>query len=175
MKHSRAASSYLLGLMVTVMLSACGFHLRSAADTNLPFKSIYLGLPESSPLGTELRRNIRGGGNTEVLPSAKEAQAIMVILAETRDKSVLSLNNLGRVREYSLSSTLRFRVTDNKGQELLAPVEITLKRDINYDESQVLAKESEEAMLYRDMQKDLVQQVLRRLAAIKPLPAEDRN
>ena len=175
MKHSRAASSYLLGLMITVMLSACGFHLRSPADTNLPFKSIYLGLPESSPLGIELRRNIRGGGNTEVLPSAKEAQAIMVILAETRDKSVLSLNNLGRVREYSLSSTLRFRVTDNKGQELLAPVEITLKRDINYDESQVLAKESEEAMLYRDMQKDLVQQILRRLAAIKPLPAEDRN
>lgn len=169
MKQGRAVTTYLLGFMIAVMLSACGFHLRSAADTNLPFKTIYLGFPESSPLGTELRRNIRGGGNTEVLPTEKDAQASMVVLSETRDKSVLSLNKLGRVREYSLSYTLRFRVTDSKGQELLAPTEIMLKRDINYDESQVLAKEGEEAMLYRDMQRDLVQQVLRRLAAIKPL------
>jgi LPS-assembly lipoprotein len=175
MKQGCAVSTYLLGFMIAVMLSACGFHLRSAADTNLPFKTIYLGFPESSPLGTELRRNIRGGSNTEVLPTAKEAQASIVVLSETRDKSVLSLNNLGRVREYSLSYTLRFRVTDNKGQELLAPTEITLKRDINYDESQVLAKEGEEAMLYRDMQKDLVQQILRRLAAIKPLSPENGN
>lgn len=169
MKQGRAVTTYLLGFMIAALLSACGFHLRSAADTNLPFKTIYLGFPESSPLGTELRRNIRGGGNTAVLPTEKDAQASMVVLSETRDKSVLSLNKLGRVREYSLSYTLRFRVTDSKGQELLAPTEIMLKRDINYDESQVLAKEGEEAMLYRDMQRDLVQQVLRRLAAIKPL------
>lgn len=174
MKQGRA-TTYLLGFMIAVMLSACGFHLRSAADTNLPFKTIYLGFPDSSPLGTELRRNIRGGSNTEVMPTAKEAQASMVVLSETRDKSVLSLNNLGRVREYSLAYTLRFRVMDDKGQELLAPTEITLKRDINYDESQVLAKEGEEAMLYRDMQKDLVQQILRRLAAIKPLSSVDSH
>ena len=175
MKQGRAVSAYLLGFVITALLSACGFHLRSAADTNLPFQTIYLGFPESSPLGTELRRNIRGGSTTEVLPTAKEAQASLVVLSETRDKSVLSLNNLGRVREYSLGYTLRFRVTDDKGQELLAPTELTLKRDINYDESQVLAKEGEEAMLYRDMQKDLVQQILRRLAAIKPLSPADSN
>jgi len=175
MKQGRAVSTYLLGFMLAALLSACGFHLRSAADTNLPFKTIYLGFPESSPLGTELRRNIRGGSNTEVLTTEKDAQAIMVVLSETKDKSVLSLNNLGRVREYSLSYTLRFRVTDSKAQELLAPTEIVLKRDINYDESQVLAKEGEEAMLYRDMQRDLVQQILRRLAAIKPLSSVDSN
>jgi hypothetical protein len=36
-----------------------------------------------------------------------------------------------------------------------------------FDETQVLAKESEEALLYRDMQADLVQQIMRRLAAVK--------
>jgi LPS-assembly lipoprotein len=39
-----------------------------------------------------------------------------------------------------------------------------------FSESHALARESEEEMLYRDMQTDLVQQVMRRLAAIK-LPA----
>ena len=40
-----------------------------------------------------------------------------------------------------------------------------------FNETQVLAKESEEALLYRDMQADLVQQIMRRLAAIKPAQA----
>jgi LPS-assembly lipoprotein len=59
-------------------------------------------------------------------------------------------------------------VRDNKGGEILAPTEITLKRNISFNESQTLAKESEEALLYRDMQADLVQQIMRRLAALKP-------
>jgi len=33
----------------------------------------------------------------------------------------------------------------------------------------VLAKEAEEALLYRDMQSDVVQQVMRRLAAVTSL------
>ncbi|MFN0162016.1 MAG: LPS assembly lipoprotein LptE, partial [Burkholderiales bacterium] len=41
-----------------------------------------------------------------------------------------------------------------------------------FNDTQVLAKESEEALLYRDMQTDMVQQVLRRLAATAPLTRE---
>ena len=99
---------------------------------------------------------------------ASKAQALFDVLSESRGKSILSLNSLGRVREYSLSYTLVFRVRDANNKELLGPTEITLRRNIAFDESQVLAKESEEALLYRDMQSDLVQQILRRLAAIKP-------
>jgi len=99
---------------------------------------------------------------------ASKAQALFDVISETRGKSILSLNSLGRVREYSLSYTLVFQVRDANNRQLLAPTEITLRRNIAFDESQVLAKESEEALLYRDMQSDLVQQILRRLAAIKP-------
>ncbi|MEO6353380.1 MAG: LPS assembly lipoprotein LptE [Burkholderiaceae bacterium] len=161
-----AILKYALGLLVAAMLSACGFHLRGASDMAMPFKSIYLGFADTSTLGNSLKRNIRGAGNTVIAPDAKDAEAILDVLSETRDKSVLSLNNQGRVREYTLIYTFKFRVRDGKGKELLAPTEIRLVRDINYDDSQTLAKESEEAMLYRDMQNDLVAQILRRLSAI---------
>jgi LPS-assembly lipoprotein len=72
------------------------------------------------------------------------------------------------VREYTLFYKFRFKVRDNNGKPLLEPTEIVLKRDISFNESAVLAKESEEALLYRDMQSDLVQQILRRLSALKP-------
>ncbi|CAN7176276.1 LPS assembly lipoprotein LptE [Massilia sp. LjRoot122] len=159
-----------VALLAAATLAGCGFKLRGSGDQyNMPFQSIYLAFPETSPLGTELKRNLRAGDNVRIEDDASKAQALFDVLSESRGKAILSLNSLGRVREYSLSYTLVFRVRDANNKELLGPTEITLRRNIAFDESQVLAKESEEQLLYRDMQADLVQQIMRRLAAIKPI------
>lgn len=163
-----------IALASTAMLSACGFKLRgSILGSNLPFKSIYIAVSETSPLGIELRRYIRGSGELEIKSEQSEAEATLDITNETREKNILSLNSQGRVREYVLYYRVTIRVRDSKNLELLSPTQITLKRDISYNEQFVLAKESEEALLYRDMQSDLVQQILRRLAAIKPVTTGD--
>jgi LPS-assembly lipoprotein len=162
--HLRAAAMLLLAST----LSACGFQLRgSSGQFNMPFHSIYTSFPETSPLGTELKRNLRAL-DVVIESDAAKAEALFDVLSEARGKQILSLNSQGRVREYLLTYTLVFRVRNAKGKELLGPTEITLKRSLSFNETQVLAKESEEALLYRDMQTDLVQQILRRLAAIKP-------
>lgn len=160
---TRAACLAVLALA----LASCGFQLRgSDGQYRMPFKSIYLGFPDTSPLGVELKRNLRGG-EAVVVDDVKDAEAVLDVVSEHRNKQILSLNSAGRVREYLLLYTLVFRVRDASGAEILAPTEITLKRNISFDESQTLAKESEEMLLYRDMQSDVVQQIIRRLAALK--------
>jgi LPS-assembly lipoprotein len=155
-------------LLIAASMAACGFQLRgSNGSYTMPFQSIYLGFADTSPLGVELKRNLRAG-SVVIADKADQAEAQFVVLGETRGKSILSLNSLGRVREYLLTYTLTFAVRDPKGVELLPATEITLRRNMAFDETQVLAKESEEALLYRDMQADLVQQIMRRLAAVKP-------
>ena len=161
MRHLKLLS--LIALLA--LLSACGFALRGPVA--LPFHSIYIGLPDSSPLGGELRRQIRANGQTQIVAEAKDAEVMLEVLGETRDKQILSLNSQGRVREYNLNYNFRFRVRNAVGKEFLAPVDIALKRSITFNEAQVLAKEAEEALLYRDMQSDLVQQIMRRLAVVK--------
>jgi LPS-assembly lipoprotein len=157
-----------LMLALALALSACGFHLRGSNDQyHMPFQSIYLGFADTSPLGTELKRNLRADNSVVVVADPAKAEAQFDVLAENRAKAILSLNSQGRVREYQLTYTLAFRVRDAKGAELLGRTEIALKRSITFNEFQVLAKESEEALLYRDMQTDLVQQIMRRLSAIK--------
>jgi LPS-assembly lipoprotein len=146
-------------------LSACGFALRGAVV--FPFQSIYVGLPESSALGGELKRNLRANGKTEVTAQATNAEVILDVLGETRDKTILSLNSQGRVREFNLIYNLKFRLRDNTGREVLAPTTISLKRNLSFKENEVLAKEAEETLLYRDMQSELVQQIMRRLAVVK--------
>lgn len=165
----RALAACLMAAVLALAVAGCGFQLRgSNGQYSLPFQSIWLSFNDNSPLGTELKRNLRAGGTLRIENDSSKAEALFDVISESRGKSILSLNSLGRVREYSLSYTLVFQVRDANNRQLLAPTEITLRRNIAFDESQVLAKESEEALLYRDMQSDLVQQILRRLAAIKP-------
>ena len=167
MSASTTAIRIAAGAALLLSLASCGFQLRgSNGEYRMPFNSIYLGFPETSPLGVELKRNLRGGEAT-VVNDPKVADAVLDVISEHRNKQILSLNSAGRVREYLLLYTLVFRVRDAAGAEILAPTEITLKRNISFDESQTLAKESEEMLLYRDMQSDVVQQIMRRLAALK--------
>ena len=156
-------------LLLATTLTACGFHLRGADGAyNMPFSSIYLGFPDTSPLGNELKRNLRAGDRVVIASTPQAAQARFEVVSEARNQTILSLNNLGRVREYLLSYTVVFQVRDTAGNLLLAPTEITLKRNLAFSEQAVLAKEGEAELLYRDMQSDLVQQIMRRLAALKP-------
>lgn len=171
----RAARSWMVrasaALLAAALVSGCGFKLRgSDGSYNMPFHSVYVGFPDTSALGTELKRNLRASDSVVIADKPDQADARVEVVSEARGRQILSLNNLGRVREYLLTYTLTFRVLDKKGEVLLAPTEITLKRNLAFNEQQVLAKEAEANLLYRDMQGDLVQQIIRRLAAIKPPP-----
>jgi LPS-assembly lipoprotein len=165
-------ASLIVSLLCLAVLAGCGFQLRGTGPNsgNLPFKSIHVAASDNSNFANTLKRYIAASG-TEVTSDPKAAEAVMEVLSERQDKSILSRNSQGRVREYTLQYTLRFRVKNNKNAEFLPASEIALRRTISFNESAVLAKESEETMLYRDMQNDMVQQVVRRMAAIKPQAA----
>ncbi len=148
-------------------LGACGFALRKAPD--FAFSTLFSGLPESSPLGVELRRSLNATRRVRVISDVRqisEAQVILDVLSDQREKVVLSLNSNGQVREFQLRLRFRFKLRTLGGKELIPETELLLQREINFNETQVLAKEAEEALLYRDMQSDIVQQLMRRLAAV---------
>ncbi len=159
----RILAIVVLGLVT----AACGFQLRGQAT--LPFETLYVAIPDISPLGIELKRNIIAGTHTRLARDPAEAQATLSVTSEERGKTILSFDTSGQVREFQLRYRLSFRVRDARGRDYLPQSEIRLTRDISYSNTQVLAKESEELLLFRDMQSDMVQQILRRLAAA---PAE---
>ena len=72
-----------------------------------------------------------------------------------------------QVRELQLRQRLQLQARNPQGRELMPTVELLLTRDLSYSETAALGKQQEEEQLYREMQDDVVQQVLRRLAAIR--------
>jgi LPS-assembly lipoprotein len=146
----------------------CGFQLRQTND--FAFKTLYANFSTTSPFGVELRRNLLGTGRIELLTEPKEmlkADAILDILSEARQQVPVGVSATGQMRELQLRLQVQFRLRTPQGVELIEPVSLALQRDLSFTESAALSKEIEMGILYRDMQTDIVQQIMRRLSAVK--------
>ncbi len=152
-------------LLCALLLSGCGFQLRGAAD--LPFESLYVQAPTGSQFANQFRRVVAAGSATRVVDDPKAADATLVLVQELREKNILSLSGTGRVREFQLRYRMSYRLLDRNAVETLPVSEIVLTRDFSFNDQDTLSKESEEALLFRDMQTDAVQQLVRRLQAAK--------
>ena len=172
--HNRAlpispVSSVLLIVLFffAMSLSSCGFQLRGQAA--IPYKTIFIETAGYSQFAGDLERAIRSGSQTRVVSKRDEAEAVLKITGELQENRILSLSSGGRVREFDLRYRVTYRLTDRAGVDLAQPGTIDLHRDMTYDDTAVLAKESEQLLLYRDMKADAVQQMLRRLSVAKPV------
>ena len=156
----------LLAAAALSLVTGCGFKLRGTPD--FVFRTIAIGSAATSSLGNELKRSIASSGNVEVTP-VDRAQVVLEVLVDQRVKVVVGLNASGQVREFQLRTRFKFKLRTPAGKELIPDTELLQQRDISFNESAVLSKEAEENLLYRDMQTDIVQQLMRRLAAVKSL------
>jgi LPS-assembly lipoprotein len=164
----KRAAIFLL-LMTSLSLVACGFHLRGSlpSDVAFAFKSLYLQSQADTPFVTELRSALTAS-KISLTPDSDKAELILDVISEQSSKQILSLSGAGRVQEFQLFYRVSLRAYDSKQNDWLPAEEILLTRILAYDDAQVLAKEQEEALLYRDMRSDAVAQAIRRLGRAKP-------
>jgi LPS-assembly lipoprotein len=154
-------------------LAACGFHLRGSdlQDVRFGFQSVYLKTQGETPFVAELRRTL-SKSKMEPVATAEQAELILEIVSENTTKQILSLSGSGRVREYQLGYRVSMRAYDLQQTEWLPPDDVQLNRVLSYDDELILAKEQEEAQLYKDMRADAVAQTVRRMMRAKPQPQE---
>jgi LPS-assembly lipoprotein len=151
-------------LLAVPVLAGCGFQRRQAPV--LAFRSIALtGFAPGSPLAEELRRSL--ARSVQVLDDPARAEVVLQASTDQREKSVVASTSAAQVREFQLRLKFDFAARTPGGRQLIAPVALLLSRDMSYSEAAALAKQQEEAELYREMQSDVVAQVLRRLAAVR--------
>lgn len=159
----------LIALLCTLLIAGCGFQLRGAA--NLPFDTLYVQAPVGSQFAQQFRRVVAAGSATKLVDDQKSAAATLVLVQELREKSILSLSGTGRVREFQLRYKMSYQLLDKSAAVTIPVSEIVLTRDFSFNDQETLSKESEEALLFRDMQSDAVQQLVRRLQAARLPPA----
>jgi LPS-assembly lipoprotein len=163
-----AGGSGVIGRVAIVVLAGavagCGFHLRG--DVTYPFSTLFINSPPNVPFTSELKRALAGSGPT-LVDNAAAAEVIFDVSNVTDDKQVLSLSGGGRAREFLLTKRVTFALRDAGGKDWLPAAQIVIRRSFTFSESEVLAREAEEAQLYKEMQTDAVQQIVRRLQFAK--------
>ena len=166
---SRRSLLASLGITGLAALAGCGFKLRGVPE--FAFRTLYIAAPSGSPLARELRRTLQAAGGQLTLltepAQLPQAQAVLDLLQAQQERNVVGLTASGQVRELQLRLRIKFKLRTPAGDELIPETELLQQRDISYSETIALAKEAEEALLYRSMQTDLVQQLTRRLAAVQ--------
>ncbi len=161
---TRLVALGLLGAGALSTTAGCGFALRT---TTLPFQRVaLLGFADRSPMAQVLREAM--GATVQWVAAPEQAEVVLVSLAESRVRTVAAFSATRRVSELRLEVQFRFKAQGRDGQDLLSPAELRLVRDMSYSETQAQGKAFEEQRLYREMESDIAQQVMRRLATLRP-------
>ncbi len=164
MSWSEAWSRRTVLATAAASLAGCNFALRQ--PPKLGFSSIALtGFSPRSPMLHELRRQL--AQQVRVLETPDGADVVLQALNDARERSVVASTSAAEVRALQLRARFGFRAQTPSGRVLIPPTELLLASDLSYLETTALAKEYEEADLFREMQGNLVNQVLRRLAAVR--------
>lgn len=178
--NRRSALSFLaLGAAASAGLSGCGFALRQ--PPKLVFTRVQLtGFAPNSPLAAELARSLENTGVTvvdRIAPPTGGASGVQLkpdpdvvvlkALSDKREQVVATKTSYSQVRELTLRTRFKFQLSRSGGGEIIAPTELLLSRELTYNEADALAKQDETEALHRAMQTDIVQQVMRRLGAVR--------
>lgn len=153
-----------------LLLGGCGFTL--SRPTSYAFRTLHIAGSALSALGPELHRQLQLGGAVEVITDPRQierADLVLEILQDLREKVIIGRTSTGAVREYQLRMRVRFRVRNREGIERIPEVELEQRRDLTFNESFVVSKGAEEGLLYANMQTEMVQQIMRRLAALQQI------
>ncbi|HFC8536980.1 TPA: LPS assembly lipoprotein LptE [Neisseria bacilliformis] len=142
-----------------LLLAACGFHLKGTQPYDkLPFKNWNIqGGQLQQPLENALRR-----ADGAPVPAA-QAQAVLKVEEADTQKDVLTITRAALVADYLLVLKVRAQAYRN-GEPLGEPMEVEVRRQLEYADSEVLGKQEEEETIRREMRRDAADQLVRRLA-----------
>lgn len=153
-------------LMLTALcltLIACGFHLRGASE--FAFKSIYIN--GQTQINKPLKKSLTANG-VEVIATTGTAEMEIDLMKEESEKRILSLSGDGVVREYELYYRVIYRTKSAQETLWSQPQVVEARRDFSYSDANLLAKQNEEKQLNLNMQKDVMNNIVRRLSKLKP-------
>ncbi len=150
--------------LLSLLLVGCGFQLRREAALPAAAQVLRVEVADTfSPLQRNLERAVQRAGARLAAPGEPAARLKVPTL---RFQTVpLSVTQTGRAREYALVYTAEVELLDAAGTALLPRQRVELQREYTFDDSQTLGTAGEEEVAQDELEREMVQAILRRIAA----------
>ncbi|MDD1625209.1 MAG: LPS assembly lipoprotein LptE [Methylococcaceae bacterium] len=147
-------------LIMALLSSACGYHLRGALELPAGMKNVYLD-GGSAELREQFKRAM--DISSVALASSPETAGIIVkIFNEDNQRRVLSLGSGGTANDFELSYRFDYELVDAKNKVLSARQPIEIKREYYNDQLAVIAKDNEETIIRNEMYQQAVRTIVNR-------------
>lgn len=161
LKHRHLAYWFSM-LALSVMVTACGFHLRQPSP--IAFKTVQI--KGNTLINTALKKALKEQG-IQIVTDAEDAELQLELLKEENEQRILSLSGTGVVREYELYYRIQYRTKLASDATWTLPIIMEGRRDYTYNDANLLAKQAEQKLLSDSMQTDVLNGIMRRLSALK--------
>lgn len=158
----------ILVLVVSTLVSGCGFHLRGSIPLPEQLKLIAVS-SEDRELRDEMVSALEAA-EAEVVDDPEAARAVLDLYQVDFERTVRTIDTRGKVTGYNLRYNVRYRVVNEEGEELRES-RVAIRRDYNFDPNEVLQAEEEEEALREDMLDQLSQRIMRQLVTISGSPS----
>jgi LPS-assembly lipoprotein len=151
---------------VLLALSACGWQLRNNPLLTDPFGTVHISHATSQmSLAIELKRALQAN-NVTLVGAVDNADYRIKILAVNQSRRISALNPNARASQYQIYQAVDYLVVDAWGTQIIPPTTALAETDYNFDESNILASESEEAFLQSNLRSEIVRQIVHRLGEV---------
>ena len=153
-------------VVVTLLISGCGFQPRgqTLSLSGVPGPVHVSGIRPYSGLQRELVRQFEAAG-VGVTASAADSAAVLRIDRHSSDSRVLSVDSRNKAVEYELEESARFSLRGVDGRQLASEQTVRVVRIQLRPGDAILASDREAERLRADMQRELAERIVRRLAA----------
>jgi len=153
-------------LVLFALLAGCGFHLRQEAVLPASMQRVHVQIADpGSALARDLVRALPRTGAT-VVDEAGPGVAVLAVAVNSVSTDVLSVGGAARANEYSIRHHVEFSVHAADGGELVPNQVIELTREFTFDSTQAVGVNAEIDLLTRELERDMVQAILRRLEVV---------
>ena len=155
--------------LLASVIAGCGFELRDEVALPPSLMTLRIDSPDpNSALERELEAALERAGATVVEDAT--GVAVVRIPADAMVTEPLSVSDAARVQEFLVRHRIELEIVDARNRVLLPLAPIELTRDFSYDETQALGAAAEEEILRKELRREMVQQVLRRIERLGRTP-----
>ena len=160
-----AGGKFLCVAVLSLLLGACGFHLRGSETLPADMSVTYIqGTAEFDPLYDAFRTSLESHG-ARVTLNRGEATAVLNILENNASTDVQTVNLSGQALEYRLSRNIHFEVTAADGRLLVERQSVTQSRVVKFNVKGLLGSEREGEAIRADLTRDVVNLAMLRITA----------
>lgn len=150
-------------LIISLILTSCGFHLRGFIDMPTGLHNVCIIVESANRDLAPLLKEQLNAYHIQALSDPKQADYWLVIEEDSEEQHITSISSSTTPRQYQMTYQVKFKFQEANGKDIIPATHVTSIRQLTVNSNRILGSNDEENTLKREMRRDAVLQIIDRI------------